>query len=694
MSLDFRSTRTLFRTELRMVLRDRRMLFVSIILPMLVTPLMFIGSSWGIKRHERKLDRMVYAYAISGKDTAWLRSVVTATRERLEASARTNETALKLKEITSPDPRAALDNDEIQFLLETSRAAEQPSLKVANADQQNQSRRPSTSDADPDAQEQPASGAPIIRILFYGNRHESASGMARIEQAFLDTRRIERAQLLESRGFPVAPGKLAQIKRKDVASKSQVAGLALGRFLTMLLVLFILSGGAVVATDSLAGEKERGTLETLLTTAAGRLEILAAKHLVIVTVALVITSLQMVNLLVYIRLRLIPVPVGFAAALTPATALLLLILYLPLIALAANSLLLVSGYARTYKQAQMWFLPLVFVGVLPALAPMLPGVPLRSIAVLVPVANIAVAAKEILIGSFDWPMIFVAWLTTAAAAAGLGRIGIRSLVQEKLITASERDEVEFAGGLRLFERRVWLVSNYTQELDLRLQLLINLVGLFFIACVLMIRVYHLDWRAAMAFRLPRPGVWLGVLAGVPGAFVTAIACYQFGNLLIPAPTQVTETFTKAVLPPQIPFLELVLFLSILPGFFEEITFRGLLLHGLRRRLNPLLLTIVVGMVFGIFHVALFRFVPTAFLGALFAAATLLTGSIFPAMIWHACSNALGVLASQWQFPENNLDFTCYATGLGLLLVSFWILWRHRTPYPGIKSSRAGRFTAH
>ena len=55
-------------------------------------------------------------------------------------------------------------------------------------------------------------------------------------------------------------------------------GLALGRMLTALLLLFIFSSGAVVAVDSLAGEKERGTLETLLTTAVGRLEILTAKQ--------------------------------------------------------------------------------------------------------------------------------------------------------------------------------------------------------------------------------------------------------------------------------------------------------------------------------------------------------------------------------------------------------------------------------
>jgi len=63
---------------------------------------------------------------------------------------------------------------------------------------------------------------------------------------------------------------LAPLTKHDLASRRQVAGLALGRGITLLLMLFILTGGAIVATDSIAGEKERGTLETLLTTAASR----------------------------------------------------------------------------------------------------------------------------------------------------------------------------------------------------------------------------------------------------------------------------------------------------------------------------------------------------------------------------------------------------------------------------------------
>jgi len=58
---------------------------------------------------------------------------------------------------------------------------------------------------------------------------------------------------------------------------------------------------------------------------------------------------------------------------------------------------------------------------------------------------------------------------------------------------------------------------------------------------------------------------------------------------------------------------------------------------------------------------------------------LLTGSIFPAMLWHCLSNALGLLAYKFQMPENELEPVCYLAGFGLLTIAFWIFWRHRSP---------------
>ena len=90
-----------------------------------------------------------------------------------------------------------------------------------------------------------------------------------------------------------------------------------------------------------------------------------------------------------------------------------------------------------------------------------------------------------------------------------------------------------------------------------------------------------------------------------------------------------EQFGRELMPESIPLWQLILFVAILPGICEEIAFRGTLLYGLRRKLRPLPLAVSVGLIFGFFHVALFRIIPTAFMGVMLTAMALLTGSIFP-----------------------------------------------------------------
>jgi ABC-type Na+ efflux pump permease subunit/membrane protease YdiL (CAAX protease family) len=707
MAIKLATIRTLFVTEIRMVLRDRRTIVTSIVLPLLIMPLMLFISSWINKRHEKKLQNTVYRYAVTGSQTGFVRALITATRERLNAEEKAKgKTGFRFEEVPCGDPTNALTKGEVHLVLEGLTAAEarpknnSPDVKKNRATDRRASDKIEVDDRDGEEQgrETLMTGAPVVRVIFRADRDDSTAGLRRMREAFSDTRRVQRAELLNAREFPLPPAEVAAISEKNVASQGQIAGLAMGRMITLFLLLFIFSGGAVVATDLLAGEKERGTLETLLTTAANRIEIVAAKHLVILAVALLITLIQAANLLVYVGLKLIPLSTHFAAVVPPSVAILLFVLFLPLAALVASVLLLTSGYAKSYKEAQLYFLPVFLLGMVPALSPFLPGLPLRSAIVLVPIANIALAAKEILIGSFDWPMIALSWVVTGAAALWTTRLSVRFLSAEKLITAVDTDAIEFAGGPALFPRHVlrwfallWgallIVNNYTATADIRLQLLINLVGLFFGASLIMIRQYRLNPRVALALRAPKPVIWLAVLFAVPSGILTGIGMFRLASLFIPVPPQMVEGFSESVVPEDIPFAQLLFFLTVMPGIFEEIAFRGLLLHGLHRRLHPAALALVVGLVFGLFHVALFRLVPTACLGVMFAAVTMLTGSIFPAMLWHALNNAFGILAATQHFPLAELEPASYLAGAAILAAAFWIIWRNRTPYPGLRPWR-------
>jgi sodium transport system permease protein len=78
-----------------------------------------------------------------------------------------------------------------------------------------------------------------------------------------------------------------------------------------------------------------------------------------------------------------------------------------------------------------------------------------------------------------------------------------------------------------------------------------------------------------------------------------------------------------------PVWQLLLYIAVLPAICEELAFRGILLSGLKRKLRPAALVVVIGIIFGLFHVSLFRIAPTAALGMVLTTVAIMTGSVFP-----------------------------------------------------------------
>ena len=465
-----------------------------------------------------------------------------------------------------------------------------------------------------------------------------------------------------------------------------------------------------------SGEKERGTLETLLTTLVRRSDIVKAKQLLIITVGIAITVINVAELGLFLGLGLFELPERFVISVPPVAVVILLLLFLPLTVLMSSVLLMLSGYSKSYKEYQIYFFPVMILFLLPSLTAVLPGMELASVISVLPLANISVAVREVLVGQYDWVFLAITILSTTAVAAWLATLTERTLSTEKLISAAELDEADLHGGPALFPRRVlrwfavlWVVFFlsalwFTSELEIRGQVLFNVVGLFMGASILMIRRYRLDPRRALALRMPRPAVWLGVLLGAPSSFIVAIGIAQLAQRIFPIPEQVMESFGQFMLPEELPLWQILLFLAVLPGICEEIAFRGVLLYGLRRRFRPAALAVVAGVIFGLFHVDLFRIVPVSYLGIVLTGVTLATGSIFPAMLWHALNNAVALAPSYlgWWDPETVLPGWLYPTAVVGLVAALALIWVNRTPYPGLRGtadeekmpvSRAGRRAA-
>jgi sodium transport system permease protein len=672
-----RRIRTLYHTELRTLLRDRRMVVMSLILPLLVTPVMLFAGRWMEDRRSSQLARFEYRYAVTGPRGADARSVLAAS---LGDPAGDNDRA-SFREIEAGNAAAALEAREIDLYFETGSAVD---IVRRSADPLDRLA------VDPEERVRSIPGDVLsMTVVFRADRDQSQAGAALAQSRLREARVRTRTTALSRAGLTTTPADLLPVEPVNLAGDSQLAGLALGRIATLLLLLFLFTGAAVVAQDTLAGEKERGTLETLLTTPVTRREVVTAKLLLVVTVAVVITTIQVGNLLAYARLHVIPSAARLADVVTPLMALGLLLFLLPLAALISAALLLSSGYAKSYREAQFNFMPILLLAALPAVAGALPGMSLRSAIVVVPVANISVGVREILMGRVDLPFLAAAWLVTAGAAAWIVRMTERALSTERLIVPSAAEASGLFGrqpltaaGVFTWFAAMWaillLVSlNVGTNFDLRGQLVTNLIGIFLVGSLLFIRKYGLRAREALLLARPPWQSWVAVLAGAPATLIVGIGVARLANLVVPVPEEVLESFGQYLAPEQANFWLLLPMLTLLPGVCEEIAFRGVLLQSLRRFFRPATSVVIAGLIFGFFHVSLFRLFPTAFLGIILSIVTLFTGSIFPAMLWHSLNNGIALVAGHYEVALGLLPLSVYASAAAISALSIWILWRSR-----------------
>lgn len=694
----------LFRHEMRMLLRDRRTVVLSILLPLLVLPAILFGMKIMSEWRRERLDTTTYRYTVVGAYADSVRALIARGEPRTaDGPAETgneDRRPASFLEVETAMPDSGLESGDLDFYLDALTGSEADSLDLARA----AADTTEPGDEDPvmvTVADERYPGVPVVRVYYRANRDESRRGGARMVDRLVDARKQDRAEALRGRGLEADPDEAIRLSSVDVATPEQAAGFYFGRLLPLLLVFLTLTGASVAAMDSVAGEKERGSLETLLTTSIRRIEIIAAKQLTILSVALFITLAQAGNLFVYLGLGLIELPAEMNIDVSPVAVLILFALYIPVAIVVSSLLLLISAYAKTYRETQLYLLP-VFLGLMTLTAAgLLPAVSLRSLIAVVPVANVAVAVREIMVGHYDIPMLLVTCAFMLLAAFLLLRWSSRMLDTERLVTAQDMDEADLAGGAALFPRRVllwflgmWAIviiapSNVDALTRLEGQWAFNMFGIFFLGSLLMIRVHRLNWRAALAIRPVRPQVWLAVLLLVPSTLLTGIFVVGLSSVLLPFPEEMLEKFASQLLPEHFPMWQIMLMMAITPGIVEEMAFRGLLLHGLHRRLRPVVLILVVALIFGLFHQALFRILPTTYLGVVLTTVAVLSGSIFPCMLLHAGNNAFAFILYRYGVEIETWPPELLLLNIPVFVFALYLLYRYRTPYPGLLPFRKG-----
>jgi sodium transport system permease protein len=200
------------------------------------------------------------------------------------------------------------------------------------------------------------------------------------------------------------------LKTIDTADERENVGEKVGGILPYLLIVLCLTGAMYPAIDLGAGEKERGTLETLLLTPVSRYAIVLGKFFTIMTTAIVTALITVFSLIFWSYLIGELANVDFIARILSSVSIvdlmLIVLMLIPVSAIFAAILLSISIYARSFKEAQNYMGPVSMLGFFPVMVAMLPGVKLNWTWSLVPISNVALAIKEIVKGTIDYMMMF------------------------------------------------------------------------------------------------------------------------------------------------------------------------------------------------------------------------------------------------------------------------------------------------
>jgi len=568
--------------------------------------------------------------------------------------------------------------------------------------------------------EQPVfpANVPAPEPVYTSGRQKSAVAGNRLETVLARWKEAVVRRNLEAADLPTAAVEPFEIKSIDLAEEAGRQGAAIwSKILPFLLVVWALTGAFYPAVDLCAGEKERGTLETLLSSPARRTEIVLGKLLCVMLFSIVTAVLNLVSTGItgwavspYMP-GLGPPPVSSAIWLGAALV--------PISALFGALSLAMAALARSTKEGQYYLMPLLMVVLPLTMLPMSPAVELNVGNSLVPVTGVVLLLRSLLEGEFASSLRYapiVLGVTLVACYLAIRwavgqfnsesvlfrqgeRFGLRlwllHLRRERGATPTVGAAITCAVLILVVKFAVSIVAPGPQRFEsFAVMHVIAQVGLFVVPAVLMAWFFTRDVGRTLLVRWPTR--W----TAIPAAVVLALALRPVMEALRQGVTRIypvdqgqmrslAEMFEGAEA------WQLFLLLALVPAICEELAFRGFILSGLRRLGSKWRAICYSAVFFGLVHMILQQQLIAVLMGMVIGFIAVQSGSIFVCMLLHLLNNALALshafmpeAVGRWPWLEwfvtssNGKDYT-YQWHVVLLggFITLWILfWFSRLPY--------------
>jgi sodium transport system permease protein len=284
--------------------------------------------------------------------------------------------------------------------------------------------------------------APTVNVYFYEGEIKSSFGADHLQDAVKEYRDSVVKDRLAANNLPASVLSPFEIKQQNVAPPEKVGGASIGGFIGYAVILLCLTGAMYPAIDLTAGEKERGTIETVLSSPISRLDLVLGKFLLVFSASLVSAILSVTSMgtsfaiLGHSHLMQSSGEHSLNLNLGPVSVVAVFFMALPLAVLFSAVLMTISLFAKTYKEAQSYLTPLTFLVVIPAVASVMPGVELTPKLALIPVLNTSLVCKEIITGTYHWNSILLIFTSTCVYAGAALFLAVKMFQREDVLFRS------------------------------------------------------------------------------------------------------------------------------------------------------------------------------------------------------------------------------------------------------------------
>ena len=686
--------------ELRESLRDRRTIITLFLMPILVYPLLsmamqrlIVGSVRGVSENRE------YLLGVADEETAQvLNNSIRETQRAINAGVRPAIDITRSQPPTRGKPDSGFDNrepesqerDDLQALFRlatpekssVSESLEQGVIDLAVLSAKERTLRLRDGES----------------FSVFEFELQFREGDLRSEAALLEFRKAMQlvndyqSVLLRGPKLPVA----VQLKAASIGRRFDPTA-SLAGVLPLVLILMTITGAVYPAIDLTAGERERGTMEAMIATPAPRFVLLLSKYVAVVTVAVLTALANLVASWITLSIG----GLGRALLGEQGFSIWALLQILPLLVIFAAFfsaiLLAMCSFARSFKEAQAYLIPVMLVSMAPALVTLMPNVEFSTWLGVVPLVNILLLSRDIMTGSPSPLPAFAAVFSTLIYAAAALVVASRLFGAESATAGSQEtwsdliqrprkarlipDLGELAIYLAILFPIFFIVTNLTGQwiTDIVPRIWCNaavLIVMFLVMPAVFAWYRRLSFRntfllsfgATSCSKQGRFGIlnqlgWLtaAVLLGV-GLWVIAFELFKilsdlgFGALSLERSESLDQLKQQIR---AIPFWMFFLTSALVPAVAEEFFFRGFVLSAFRDRLTAVWAILLSSLIFGIFHVisgsvlSIERFFPTMLLGLALGLLAVRTGRLWPGIFTHAIHN--GLMFWLTRFDEKELE---------------------------------------